>query len=238
LKRIIHRANTGKHPENTLEALNDAVQADAEGIEIDVRLSSDGIPMVIHDSRLHKLTGHWDRVENMTAAEIKLLKVVSEDEKTEGTIPTLMEAIELVNDKKELYVELKPGDTRRIVDNVTKDLHQCNPHESIVLSSIDPEILGGFNTGSHGFHTAYIFKSIYRRLSIVKAEANNGGFQQWHPSFSRLNSNLVSMARDEKKKMITWTVNDRSEMEKCIEFGVDGIITDEIDLLNTVLGEK
>jgi len=107
MNRILHRANTGKHPENTLEALKDAVQADAEGIEIDVRLSSDGIPMVIHDSRLHKLTGHWDRVENMTAAEIKSLKVVSEDEKTEGTIPTLVEAIELVNGKKELYVELK-----------------------------------------------------------------------------------------------------------------------------------
>lgn len=238
MKRIIHRANTGKHPENTLEALKDAVQADADAIEIDVRLSSDGIPMVIHDSRLHKLTGHWDRVENMTAAKIKSLKVVSEDEKTEGTIPTLVEAIELVNDKKELYVELKPGDTRRIVDNITKDLHHCKPHESTVLSSFDPEILGGFNTGSHGFHTAYIFKSIYRRLSIVKAEANNGGFQQWHPSLRLLNSRLMTLAKDEKKKVIVWDVNDRSEMEKCIEFGVDGIITDEIDLLNTVLGEK
>lgn len=238
MKRIIHRANTGKHPENTLEALKDAVQADADAIEIDVRLSSDGIPMVIHDSRLHRLTGHWDRVENMTAAKIKSLKVISEDEKTEGTIPTLVEAIELVNDKKELYVELKPGDTRRIVENVTKDLHQCKPHESTVLSSFDPEILGGINEGSHGYHTAYLFKSIYRRLSIVKAEANNGGFQQWHPSLRLLNSRLMTLAKDEKKKVMVWNVNDRSKMEKCIEFGVDGIITDEIDILNKVLGEK
>jgi len=238
MKRIIHRANTGKHPENTLEALKDAVQADAEGIEIGVRPSSDGTPMVIHDSRLPKLTGHWNRVENMTAAEIKSLKVVSEDEKTEGTIPTLVEAIELVNGKKELYVELKSGDTRKIVENVTKDLHQCKPHESTVLSSFDPEILGGINEGSHGFHTAYIFKSIYRRLSIVKAEANNGGFQQWHPNLSLLNSRLMSLAKDEKKKVMVWNVNNQKEIEKCLEFGVDGIITDEIDLLNTVLGEK
>jgi len=238
MKRIIHRANTGKHPENTLEALEDALNADADAIEIDVRLSSDGIPMVIHDSRLHKLTGHWDRVENMTAADMKSLKVVSEDEKTEGKIPTLAEAIELVNDKKELFIELKRGETQKIVDNVTKDLHQCKPHESIVLCSFDPEILGGFNMGSHGFHTAYIIKSIYRRLSIVKAEANNGGFQQWHPNTSLLNPRLMSMAKDEKKKVMAWVVNTQSEMEKCIEFGVDGIITDEIDLLNTVLGEK
>jgi len=238
MKRIIHRANTGKYPENTLEALEDALQSDADAIEIDVRLSSDGVPIVIHDSRLHKLTDLWDRVENRTAAELKALKVVSENGESEGTIPTLVEAVELVSDKKELIIDLKPGDTQKIVDNVIKNLHECTPHESTILSSFDAEILGGINMGSHGFHTAYIFKSIFRWLTMAKAEANNGGFQQWHPNFSRINSKLMSVAKDEKKKVITWDVNTRSEMEKCIELGVDGIITDEINLLNSVLGDN
>ena len=231
----MHRANTGKYPENSLEALLDATQADADCIEIDVRLSSDGVPFLFHDSRLKRLTGQRGRVENSTAAEMKSLKVSSENAEKEGRIPTLAEAIELVGDKKELIIDLKPGNTRRIVENITKDLHECMPHESIVISSFDPEILGGINTGSHGFHTAYIFKSIYRRLSITKAEANNGGFHQWHPNYSRLNSRLMSMAKDDGKKVMTWTVNSHSEMEKCIELGVDGIITDEIELLNTLL---
>lgn len=238
MKRIIHRANTGKYPENTLEALEDAVQADADAIEIDVRLSSDGVPIVIHDSRLHKLTGRWDRVEYLTAAELKTLKVSSKNAEKEGKIPTLAEAIEIINDKKEIIIDLKPGVTQKIVESVTNDLHRCKPHESIVLSSFDPKILGGFNKGSHGFHTAYIFESIYRRFSIARAETNNGEFQQWHPNFSRLNSRLMSMAKDEKKKVMTWDVNSQTEMEKCIALGVDGIITDEIGLLNTVLGEK
>ena len=238
MKRIIHRAITGKYPENTLEALEDALQSDADAIEIDVRLSSDGVPIVFHDSRLHKLTGYWERLENTTAAKLKSLKVVSGEPETEGTIPTLVEAIELVNDKKELIIDVKPGNTQKIVENITKDLHECTPQESTVLSSFDPEILGGFNIGSHGFHVAYIFKSIYRRLSIVKAEANNGGFQQWHPNFSRLNAKLMSMAKDEKKQVMTWDVNTQLEMEKCIELGVDGIITDEINLLNSVLRDK
>jgi len=93
-------------------------RADAEGIEIDIQLSKDNVPVVYHDPHLGRLTGRESLVRELSVAELKSLKVSSNSSDKSGTIPTLDEAIEIVKGKKQFYIELKKGDTNNITENV------------------------------------------------------------------------------------------------------------------------
>ena len=93
MERIIHRANGGEFPENTLEAIGWAVQTDADAVEIDLMLSADEVPVLSHDYRLGRMSSSRKKVWELTVSELKKLRIRSDDLKREGTFATLGEAI-------------------------------------------------------------------------------------------------------------------------------------------------
>ena len=99
-------------------------QFDAEGIEIDIQLSKDDVPMVFHDPHLGRLTGRESLVRELSVAELKSLKVSSNSSTKSGTIPTLDEAIAVVKGKKMFYIELKKGDSDKIAESVLNVLKE------------------------------------------------------------------------------------------------------------------
>ena len=70
-KNFAHRGFSGKYPENTLLAFRKAIEAGADGIELDVHLSCDGIPVIIHDETLDRTTNGTGPVSSYTAEELK-----------------------------------------------------------------------------------------------------------------------------------------------------------------------
>lgn len=98
-----HRGLFGKNtPENSLSAFERAIDAGL-GIELDVRLSRDGIPVVFHDSSLKRMCGDVRRVSELTFAELKKLRLDGTDE----GIPSLAEALELIGGRTVLLIETK-----------------------------------------------------------------------------------------------------------------------------------
>ena len=91
-------------PENSLGAFQCAVD-NRYGIELDIQLSSDNIPMVFHDATLSRMCGIDGKLCDYTCAELQRIKLLG----TEYTIPTLAEVLELVNGSVPLIVEFKPG---------------------------------------------------------------------------------------------------------------------------------
>ncbi|MXP25419.1 hypothetical protein GRI39_05095 [Altererythrobacter indicus] len=84
-----HRAGHLKAPENSLAAVDEAVAAGADFIEIDVRVSSDGVPFIMHDSTVTRTTGAQGTGEDMTYAELRKLRLQGSDEPP----PTLLEVL-------------------------------------------------------------------------------------------------------------------------------------------------
>lgn len=104
-KPIAHRGAHGDGiPENSLRAFEEAVQC-GYPIELDIRLSADGIPMVIHDDSLFRLCGDIRHVSELTAGELSDLFIGETEEK----IPTLSQVLETVNGRVPLLIELKSG---------------------------------------------------------------------------------------------------------------------------------
>src|ERR1051325_11314997 len=74
---IGHRGASAVAPENTMASFREAIAAGADGIEFDVRLTRDGVPVVIHDSTLHRTAGLPQRIADITSSELKTIDVGS-----------------------------------------------------------------------------------------------------------------------------------------------------------------
>ena len=104
-KYFAHRGLHNKHagvPENSLKAFEKAASS-GYGIELDVHLTKDGIPVVFHDDTLDRMCARRGRISDHTLSELKSMKLLG----TEERIPTLEEALRLINGRVSLIVELK-----------------------------------------------------------------------------------------------------------------------------------
>ena len=115
---IAHRGVSAHAPENTLAAFQMAIDVGADGVELDVRLSKDGVPIVVHDRNLVRLAGRSDSVANLTAGELSRVDVGSHfnavrprrarSEFVGAGVPTLAAVLELFGTwTGKVHVELK-----------------------------------------------------------------------------------------------------------------------------------
>ena len=99
-RNFAHRGYSGKYPENTMLAFRKAVEAGADGIELDVQLTRDGEPVIIHDELVDRTTDGTGRVKDFTLAELQALDAsyIYTGQYGRNPIPTLREYCELVKD--------------------------------------------------------------------------------------------------------------------------------------------
>lgn len=129
---IAHRGlwRGGGAPENSLAAFEAASRA-GYGVELDVRLSADGEVMVFHDETLERMTASSGMVEEQTADELKALRLLGSDQ----TIPTLDDAIRLIDGRGLVLVELKtPPGQEGLLESRVADLLARSPGAAAVLS--------------------------------------------------------------------------------------------------------
>lgn len=129
-------------PENSLEAFEAAADK-GYGIELDVRLTKDGRVVVFHDDTLERVCGINKRVDELTYAELKELKLYG----TEQTIPQFVQVLETVNGRSPLIVELKPGKDRIELCEKTKAILAEYKGEACI-ESFDPFVVAWFRKNS------------------------------------------------------------------------------------------
>ena len=198
-------------------------------------MSKDDVPVVFHDPHLRRLTGRNSILRELSVTELKSLKVSSNSSDKSGTIPTLDEAIEILKGKKMFYIELKKGDSDKIAESVLNVLKERLSEDSFTLSSFDPKLIKAVKDKNENVRTGYIFSTQLRRFFLNRTEKQVGGFDQWHIENSLLNERLLKKAGKRNREVMVWKVNSEVQMKRCIELGVDGIITDNITKLNEVL---
>src|SRR6266508_4424456 len=105
-----HRGASATEPENTLRAFRRALDIGAEGIEFDVHLTADRVPVVIHDRNVARTTNGRGNVDELTLAELTEL-----DAGNSERIPTFHDVLDLVGDRVHLDVEIKQAGIEREV---------------------------------------------------------------------------------------------------------------------------
>ena len=159
IKVIAHRGEHLKHPENTLPAFQAAIDAGADYFELDVRTTSDGKFVLMHDSTLDRTTNGTGEVHKHTFDEIRALDAGAKFSPSfAGTkVPTLDEAFDLAHGKINVYVDTKYADPQQLIDTIMHhdmqdhvviygnpfflyDVHKINPALKVMPEAITSDI--------------------------------------------------------------------------------------------------
>ena len=141
-KIIAHRGFSGNYPENTMLAFEKAIEAGAEGIEMDVHLTKDGVPVIIHDEKVDRTTDGTGFVRDMTLEQLRAIDASYRFKGMYGTnpIPTLREYLDFASKHDFITnIELKtsiyeyPGIEKKVIDM----LREYKIEERIILSSFN-----------------------------------------------------------------------------------------------------
>ncbi len=209
---VAHRGASAYAPENTLKAFELAERLNASAIEFDVRLSKDGIPVVMHDLFLNRVSGKKGKVDSRNFEQLKKLRVGSE------RIPSLNEVLTATS--LPLFVEVKEiaaiGPTLKLLANFKK---------RVVIVSFFEEVL--LTAKKLGFKIAIVS---FAGLTAVKR------IKHLQPDYVLafkvlLGRDLIKFCKRNKVKVLAWVVNDKREALRFKALGVDGIVTDKPDIL-------
>ncbi len=225
MKIIAHRGARAEEPENTLRAIKRAFECGADAVEVDVRLSKDREIVVIHDDTLERTTSGIGKVSEKTFEQLRSLDA-GKGEK----IPKLSEVLLLAENLGiKLVVELKEEEMEEIVlDGIAK----AGIKERIIISSFYHASLHKIKELSPEMKTGVIISSlpVFPVKIAIDARAN-----VIFPKFPRLNRNFVAEALKKGIEIYPWTINTKEDLEKSLELGVEGVVTDNISFLVKVL---
>ncbi|NFT93482.1 glycerophosphodiester phosphodiesterase [Clostridium botulinum] len=231
-----HRGASINYPENTMKAFEMAVEQNADWIELDVQLTSDGVPVVMHDSNLYRISGVNKNIWEVTYNDIKDLDCSSwfSSEFAGERISTLGEVLDFA--KKEhikLNIELKPTGHENSFEKIVIDtINQKNFKNICVVTSQEYGTLQRIKEYDQEIKTIYVMSIA---LGDITELTEADGFSV---EASFITPRLVSMVHNSGKKIFAWTVNTRENMDKMIEMNVDNIVTDNITLAKAAVYES
>lgn len=234
-----HRGASGYAPENTLPAFLLAREQGADGVELDVQLTADGCPVVIHDERIDRVSDGTGFVRDYTLDELKNFSFHNNMEAYRGvTISTLDEVLgALVPGTMKVNIELKTG-IFWYPDIETKVLHavrKADMEERVIYSSFNHYSIQRLLELEPRASAAYLFSDVI--VDVEKYAAANRVYAL-HPAVYHLKmSDFLARYRKAGMKIRVWTVNDEKDMKEFIRAGVDALITNYPDTALKVRGE-
>lgn len=233
IQNIAHRGYSIRYPENTLLSFSKALETGCDGIELDVQLSRDGIPVIMHDELVDRTSDGHGPLKDMTFAQLRELHLPEGEQ-----IPALAEYFELVkNSAVWTNIELKNSVYRYegMEEAVLRLIDDYGLAERVMISSFNhfslltckklaPQIPCAFLTWSWLIHAG--------------AYTRSHGIEYYHPEFHSLNREAVEELHQNGIRINAYTADCRQEFLELIRLGVDGIITDDPALLREVLQSR
>ena len=219
---IAHRGASGMFPENTLLAFRRALDAGAHALELDVNMSSDDVPLVIHDSTLDRTTSGRGAVRARTSGEVQRL-----DAGQGEPVPTLADVLESFVDVP-LIVELKDPAAAPAVSTMLK---RTGAVKRVLVGSfrhaaVTPCRRAGVTTAASRRDTAVFWamsRTTVRRARRQKYQAFT--VPEWWRSLRVVDRRFIDRARNADLPVHVWTVDEPAAATRLWQSGVSGIMT-------------
>ena len=231
-----HRGSSSGAPENTMVALEKAVEEMADRAEIDVQETADGVIVLCHDTSLKRVAGVNKKVSDLTLEQIKKLDVGSwfSSEYKGEQIPTLEEVMEYAKGKIDLNIEIKNlGNSSGLPEKVIELVEKHEMQEQCVITSTNRFYLKRVKAVNPEIRTGYIISAAYGNFysdEFIDLISIRSSF---------VTERMIESAHEAGKAVHAWTVNGKVEMERLKQLGVDDMITDRPVLAREILyGEE
>ena len=255
-ERIAHRGGSREAPENTLPAIELAVQKyHVDRVEVDIRLTKDNVPVIFHDVALERVTNARGLVRTYTLEELKKVDAgfwFDPDEKgkfpfrKKGVmIPTLEELLNQFPDTSFcLEIKEKKPET---VPPIAEVIGRAKGSGALIVGSFHVEMVRALRQATSSFAESFLAKDEVSRAQLA--------FRMGQKKFSTEGARFASLPTKEGKtrldepawieflhqnglKVFYWTINEKEEAEELIRRGADGIMSDYPERLNEILNPK
>jgi glycerophosphoryl diester phosphodiesterase len=224
-----HRGGSALAPENTMEAFANGLSLGADGIELDVHLSSDGIVVVHHDATVDRTTTGRGSVASLTAGELARLNV-----------PSLADVLQQFRDTR-VVVELKVN-SKQLARGVVDVVRRASAVERVCLGSFGLRVLRAVRGLEPAIATSAAREEVRWALyqSWVRRSPHSAGYAGFQvPEFSGatrvVSPRFVDLAHGAGRFVHVWTVDSEEDARRLLGWGVDGLITDRPDLIVPVV---
>jgi glycerophosphoryl diester phosphodiesterase len=217
---IGHRGASAVAPENTLAAFEAAIAAGADGIEFDVRLARDGVPVVIHDETLYRTARVHRRVADLSFEQLNQFDV-----------PSLAQLFELIRSNKLiLYLELKEYQIR-LVEECCRLVEEYRLKDRVIFECFEHSALRTVKNLDPTLKIAPLFQPTASFI-LKKALAVEADEIALHHRLT--NKRIVERARSANLNVVTWTIDDPAWFNGAQEIGVHALITNDPSALIAV----
>ena len=217
--RIGHRGARAYEPENTLRSFKKALEIGVDAVEFDVRKTKDNQLVVIHDADVKRTTDGEGLVSELTLEEIKGFSA----DKSEK-IPTLQEALDFLDKKAKIVIELKEAG---VVEKVLAAVQERQLQKNVVIVSFIEEALQKVKDLDEEVETGFIY--VKHKNPIKTALELKASYLL--PLYRFTHTANVKKAHENGLKIIVWTINKPEEAAEYQKKGVDGIASDKPDIL-------
>lgn len=230
-------------PENTLAAFDLAIRLGCDAIELDAKLSADGIVVVIHDQTVDRTTDGTGKVSELTLSSLKELDAGSffDHQFRDESIPTLEEVFEVVGRKTFINIELTnyASLTDRLPETVVSLVKMHALEDRVFFSSFNPlalrktrRLLPNIPVGLLAFpgRQGWIARSWLGKL-LVKYEAI-------HPEVGDIDQPFMQRFQKRHIRVFTYTVNDPEILKRLYQLNIDGVFTDDPVMARSILEQS
>ncbi|WP_411080611.1 glycerophosphodiester phosphodiesterase [Streptomyces sp. cmx-18-6] len=219
-----HRGDPYRARENTLPSIRSALDRGADAVEIDVRVTRDGVPVLLHDATLERLWGHDRRLDRLTHREVLEL--------TGGGVPTLREALAAAGEHR-VMVDL-PGSTDASVKKIVGTVLECGAGERAYYCA---------NAGAmlrvRAEDPAAEIALTWTTLAPPRPVLLDALKPRWlNYRFGLVSRELTDRVHRDGLLVSAWTADTKRTMRRLIGRGVDSITTNRIDALHHLLANS
>ena len=223
-----HRGAKGEAPENTLPGFNLAYRHGIRHFELDLVLSKDGKPVLVHDLSVDRTTSQKGSISQYTAAELAAMDARRNTTPwpTPTGIPELEDLLDRFSDLEHLQLEVKKDSRQRLnilSNRLTEIIQRRNLFKTVAITSSDSWFLKQIRRRNKNIRIGLVTERKFPRpLSI----ANRLGCEYLCINWKLCSKTFVEQAHRRGMHVSTWTVNRIHDMLQLEEMGVDSIITD------------
>ena len=226
--KIAHRGDIQGGVENSLEALESAKKKGADYVEMDIQLTRDNNFVVMHDYNLQRLTGRNARVRDLDLSEIQNLTIFENGFKSR--IPTFEEYVKRAEELKiKLLVELKPSgdEPENFAEMFVKDFRKLGVSRKFKTMSLDLNLMRKIEKIAPEIETGFV-------IPLQFGDFDDSKIDFYVIEDFSYRKKLALEAHKKQRKIFIWTLNTRSDISKYLQEPIDGIISDEIDLITDI----
>ncbi|MFB7735841.1 glycerophosphodiester phosphodiesterase [Streptomyces sp. NPDC056112] len=218
---VAHRGDPYRFRENTVDSLRSAFVQGADAVEIDVRLTRDGVPVLLHDESLKRLWAHDRPLHALSAAELRDL--------TDGRVPTLEDALAATGTGR-VMIDL-PGPARpRAVRRIVGVVAACGARDRVYYCA-GAEAMLAVRAADPAAEIALTWTSLaHPRAGLLEAVR-----PRWlNYRFTLVDRDLAARVHRDGYLLSVWTPDTRRSLRRLLDLGADSITTNRVDLLHTL----